>query len=141
MEALPARPEICCNPVFIIGSPRSGTKILARSLAKHTRLWTSSAESNFLYHLFGGGHLENAFQTAGSRPSRPHGTWLAKEGVAKSEFFRFVGLGLNALYASRSGGKRWIDHTPLYTLMVDTLSELFPGARFLHILRDGRRVV
>jgi len=133
----PAGPAICQHPVFIIGSPRSGTSILAWSLAQHSQLWTS-AESDILYYLFGRGHLEKAYETACARPD---GTWMRNEGVDRSEFCRYLGLGLNALFTSRSGGRRWIDQTPLYTLMVDVLAELFPGALFLHILRDGRRVV
>src|SRR6185437_4692741 len=61
--------------------------------------------------------------------------------VEKSEFSTFVGLGINALFTSRSCGKRWIDQTPLYTLIADLLAEMFPDALFLHIIRDGRRVV
>lgn len=131
------RAQICPNPIFIIGSPRSGTSILAWSLAQHSQLWTS-AESDILFYLFGHGHLEKAYETAFARPD---GTWLSKQKVDRSEFYSFLGLGINAMFTSRSDGRRWIDQTPLYTLIVDILAELFPGAQFLHILRDGRRVV
>src|SRR5262245_28255031 len=98
-------PGQCPKPIFIIGSPRSGTTILAWSLAQHSQLWTS-AESDFLFHLFGNGHAERAFrkatEVAGDR-------WLKAEGVGKEVFLGFLGLGLNALYTSRSRGKRWID--------------------------------
>src|SRR5690348_2756204 len=90
---------VCRNPIFIIGSPRSGTSILAWSLAQHTELWTS-AESDVLFYLFGRGHLAEAFQIASTRPG---GAWLSREKVKKSEFYAFVGLGINALFTSRSG--------------------------------------
>jgi hypothetical protein len=128
---------ICPNPIFVIGSPRSGTSILPWALAQHSELWTSR-ESDILYHLFGHRRAEKAFQKAVGRPDE---TWLLHNGVGQTEFLGYLGLGLNALFTSRSQGKRWIDQTPLYTLMVDTLAELFPGAQFLHVLRDGRRVV
>jgi hypothetical protein len=128
---------ICPNPVFIIGAPRSGTTALALSLAQHSQLWTS-AESDVLYHLFEKGHAESAFQKAITTPGQQ---WLRKHEVGKQEFLAFLGLGLNALFTSRSGGRRWIDQTPLYTLITDQLVDLFPGACFIHILRDGRRVV
>lgn len=41
---------ICENPIFIIGSPRSGTSILAWSLAEHSQLDVFD-ESNFLWNL------------------------------------------------------------------------------------------
>ena len=56
-------------------------------------------------------------------------------------FLAHLGLGLNVLLTGTSDGRRWIDQTPANTLVVDRLAEMFPGARFLHILRDGRRVV
>jgi hypothetical protein len=129
--------EACPDPVFIIGSPRSGTSILAWSLAQHSRLWTS-AESDFLYHLFGRGEADTAYRKARDRPD---GSWLAKQGVSRADFLRHLGLGINALFTSRSRGKRWVDQSPTYTLMAPTLADMFPGASFLHALRDGRRVV
>lgn len=128
---------VCPEPVFIIGSPRSGTTAVAHALGEHSALWVSG-ESDILYHLFGDGLLEEAFRQAKQFPGR---RWLNAEGVEREEFFAYLGLGLNALFTSRSGGRRWIDHTPLYTLMVGEIAALFPGARFVHVLRDGRDVV
>ena len=99
--------EICPSPVFIIGSPRSGTTILARSLAEHSAFWTSE-ESHFLSRL-----IE-----------------LAPDIYASA-----------LLFTSRSSGKRWIEHTPYYLEIAGSLAEMFPEARFIHMLRDGRRVV
>jgi glycosyltransferase involved in cell wall biosynthesis len=130
-------PAICPDPVFIIGSPRSGTSILAWSLAQHSALWTE-AESDIFYYLLKDGHLERAFETS---VGRPDGTWLANQGVDLEQFLAHVGLGLNALMTGTSNGLRWVDQTPANTLVVDRLAQMFPGARFLHILRDGRRVV
>lgn len=129
--------QFCPNPIFIIGSPRSGTTALAWSLAQHNQLWTSS-ESFILFDLFGAGRVDRAFQKAKDNPS---GSWFKSESVEKAEFLEFMGLGLNALFTSRSQGRRWIDQTPYYAYLSDTLAHMFPGALFLHILRDGRRVV
>lgn len=43
-------------------------------------------------------------------------------------------------YAERFKKKRWGDKTPYYGLHMDQLSILFPEARFIHIIRDGRDV-
>jgi hypothetical protein len=130
--------EICPDPVFVIGSPRSGTSVLAWSVVQHSSGFWASNESHILWTLFGRGHVERAFDVA----SRAHTDgWLPKEGVEIKEFLEYLGLGLNALFTSRSQGKRWIDHTPTYTRMVDTIADMFPGASFIHILRDGREVV
>jgi len=129
--------ELCADPIFVIGSDRSGTTILVRSLSQHSVLW-SSAETDYLFHLFGEGRASKAYRWAIKRPS---GNWLKKENVSKPEFLEALGIGINCLFTSRSRGKRWMDHTPGYTMMVDMLADMFPGAYFLHMLRDGRRVV
>jgi hypothetical protein len=127
----------CHQPVFIIGSPRSGTTALARALAEHSGLWTSH-ESYVLHGLFGDGRPARVHHKQANRDAFG---WVITEQVDRAEFLAYVGLGLNALFTSRAGGRRWIDQTPMYTLMVDDLAELFPDALFLHILRDGRGVV
>jgi sulfotransferase family protein len=137
-SGLDAHPiEICPDPIFVVGSPRSGTTILAHALGHHSRLWTSE-ESHFISLLFGRAQAERAFHTL-ERRAWP--TWLVVQGVGEREFLEYLGYGVNALFTSRSQGKRWIDHTPPSTLMLDTLARMFPGAFFLHMLRDGRRVV
>ncbi len=134
---LPRGPTTCPDPVFIIGSPRSGTSILAWSLAQHSELCTE-AESDIFYYLLKDGHLERAFQTS---VSRPDGTWLGNHGIDLERFLAHLGLGLNALLTATTGGRRWVDQTPANTLVVDRLADMFPSARFIHVLRDGRRVV
>jgi hypothetical protein len=130
--------ELACQaPVLVVGSPRSGTTILATSLARHSALWTSD-ESAYLSHLLGGGRVRRILDRARQQPSP---SWVSAQEVGDDEFLSYLGLGLNALYTNRSAGKRWIDQTPLNTLMIDDLGSMFPGASFLHMLRDGRRVV
>ena len=136
MTVVSADVPVCRDPVFIIGSPRSGTSGLAWALAQHADLWTSG-ESHMLSYLLGGGRFDQAFQRAIGAPRG----WMAKEEVTKEEFLRYLGIGFNALFTSRSDGLRWVDQTPGYTLIANLLAVMFPQAQFLHILRDGRRVV
>lgn len=125
------------DPVFIIGAPRSGSSILGWSLAQHSALHTEN-ESDIFYYLFKDGHLERAFETS---VARPDGSWLANHRVELKGFLAHLGLGLNALFTATSNGLRWVDQTPANTLVVERLADMFPGARFIHLLRDGRRVV
>ena len=41
----------------------------------------------------------------------------------------------------RRGKARWAEKTPEYTLILDFIDELFPDARYIHVIRDGRDVV
>lgn len=124
--------------VFVLGCPRSGTSALAWALAQHPRFWTSD-ESDFIWHLFGDGKLEDAYKR--SQSGLRGGGWLQTEGVSYEEFYGFLGSGISALFASRSGGRIWVDQSPSYLLMAKDLALMFPSARFLHVARDGRQVV
>ena len=44
-------------------------------------------------------------------------------------------------YADSLGKARWGDKTPFYTPDIDVLHRIFPDAKFLHLVRDGRDVV
>lgn len=130
--------ELCESPVFIIGSPRSGTSVLAWALAHHSQ-FTTGYETDLLYELTDAQRLEAVYRKAAARPDSLD--WLRENRVDEDEFLASIGIGLNALMTSRSSGRRWIDQTPANTLVAHTLARVFPGARFVHILRDGRRVV
>jgi hypothetical protein len=130
--------KICSNPIFLIGAPRSGTTFLGWSLAHHSWLWTSG-ESTVIREIFGETTpVDRAIEHAGIAGK---GSWLTDQGVDRAELLAHLGIGVNALYTSRSRGKRWLDHTPQNTPIVDLLGDMFPGAVFLHLLRDGRQVV
>jgi Sulfotransferase family len=128
---------LCPDPIFIVGSPRSGTTALGHALNRHPDLWASK-EAYVLFRLFGNGRARGSWEHHWER-SNP--SWLRTEEVERAEFLGFLGLGINAMYSSRSQGRRWVDPTPLNTLMIDDVAEMFPGAFFLHLVRDGRRVV
>ncbi|MFE9451621.1 sulfotransferase family protein [Streptomyces sp. NPDC006739] len=130
-------PATATAPVFIVGSPRSSTNALAYALATHTALWTSG-ESRFLAELFGHDRVDWVYDRAYRSPGQH---WLAMQGVTREEFLRSLGAGIDALFRSRTDGRRWIDHTPPYVFIADILADMFPTAHFIHIIRDGRRVV
>jgi len=138
VEAPPAQAVRCCpNPVFVFGVPRSGTTALAHALGMHSGFYVGD-ETFFLWELYGQRRAQTVFEQWATRPSS---SWLRREGVSSAEFLAATGLGFNALFTRSAGTKRWVDHTPHYCLMADTLSGMFPGARFIHVLRDGREVV
>lgn len=123
--------------VFIIGCPRSGTSALSWALAQHPQMWVS-AESDFIQLLFGYGNMQRAYRMAHDRPDDG---WLKKNNVRYAEFCAHMGIGVDQLFRSRSGGACWIDSSPGYTLMATELALMFPKAKFLHLVRDGRAVV
>ena len=127
--------EVCERPIFVVGAPRSGTSMLQWALRQHPQLW-GSEESDFLDPLIDA--LRNAWSFGRIREDFH---WLYKENVSLEEFLRHAGYGINSLYTSRSNGLRWVETTPRYTLKLESLSAMFPGALFLFLVRDGRQVV
>jgi hypothetical protein len=125
--------ELCTSPIFVIGSFRSGTTALAKSLGEHSELWYGKHESNFVTGIFSRMDFD---QLAASGE-----TWLEKNQLTKGALAASLGLGVNALFSSRSGGKRWIEKTPRNALIGPTLAAAFPDSVFIHTLRDGRYVV
>ncbi len=123
--------------VFVIGCPRSGTSAISWAIAQHPDFWTSH-ESDFLVYLLRNARLRIAYQT---NYNREDGGWLQANAVSYPEFAASLGLGVDRLFLSRSGGRRWIDQTPGHTLIAHELAIMFPNARFVHIIRDGRAVV
>ncbi len=105
------------------------------ALCQNPGLW-GGPESDFLVPLHRAIAEVHEFGT-----SRGDFHWLSQKNVELREFARFIGLGVNALYCERSGGKRWVEQTPQYTLHMHTMLEFFPDARFVYMLRDGRQVV
>jgi len=127
--------HICDSPIFVVGAPRSGTSMMQWALRQHPHLW-GGQESDYLVPLIKG--LRESFEFGRAR-GKLH--WLSGQGVTWAEFLKHMGYGVNALYTERSGGRRWIEQTPQYTLHLDEIVVMFPSALFVMMLRDGRDVV
>jgi Sulfotransferase family len=132
------RVKVCKNPIFVIGSPRSGTTMLGWSLDHHSWLWTSG-ESNVIREAFS--ELVSVDRALEYARIAGRGSWLHDEHVSREELLARLAIGVNALYTSRSEGRRWLDHTPAHALLLDQIGDMFPGAVFIHVLRDGRQAV
>lgn len=117
------------QPIFIVGSPRSGTTLLRLVLDSHPRL-SCGEETHFLRELepIVGRHW---------RMVEPYGFdrayWLGR--------IRDLYAGFQADYLARRGKARWAEKDPTYTLQLPFIEELFPSAQYVHLVRDGHDVV
>lgn len=125
---------LCPDPVFVVGAPRSGTSMMAHALGQHSQFWTGE-ESDFLLPLARG--AREAWEFGRQRGDLQ---WLHAAGVSWEEFLHHLGTGMNAMYSERAEGRRWVEQTPQYTVDLPTIARMFPGARFVFMLRDGRSV-
>jgi len=70
---------------------------------------------------------------SGKPPSMP-------AGLGGMDAFRFAVSAPFVAYAEREGKRRWGDKTPAYIGHVDRLTAIWPDARFVVLVRDGRDV-
>lgn len=140
-------------PFFIVGCPRSGTTLLQTLIDAHPRL-AVPPESHFFDHFAGLAPAYGDLRRPGllrrfvrdvlsdQRIQR----W--RLGVSVEEFCRDCPGGsvrdvcthLFGLYARREGKARWGDKTPSHALCLPGIKSVFPEAKVVHLVRDGRDV-
>ena len=109
-----------CKYAFIIGSPRSGTTLLGDILDLHPEIarWY---EPYFVLDY----HFRNSSDDC--RHSDDAADEVRKYIVNAFEYYR-----------KKSGCQIVVDKSPRNSLKLPFLLKIFPEARFIHILRDGR---
>ena len=140
------------EPFFVIGAHRSGTTMLRYMLSSHPRLYLPP-ESEFIPAFFGRSPTGPLNRSESQRILRkifrlrfvgewsgapPDIDYLVPEGEELTPA-RLLHV-LYAAYAEQHGAARWGDKTPTYTCHIDLLHRIFPKARFIHLIRDGRDV-
>ena len=152
------------RPIFVVGSPRSGTSILTWCLGQHPNLFPVP-ESNWMGDF--GVNLAVSYKIGAARGGY---SILSAMDIGESELFAALGQSINRLIVqhradlerkrkSRSNASkvdarwleatsisagpktRWVDGTPEYSLHICALRKLFPQALFVHLVRDVREVV
>lgn len=150
--------DIWEGPLFIIGMPRSGTKLLRGLLSKHPRMRILAAETDFLAFIeewlqrqgspataAAFEQFANSMQGANYFNFRPAGRgpfrWQDWRAACNGNFDvggLFEGFARYELGAVRGAGTIWADKSPAYIRHVPLLLKHFPAARVLHIVRDVR---
>lgn len=145
------------SPVFIIGQARSGTSILTTLVRKHLRI-AFGTESQFIIRvgrrIRTWGDLadrenrrrfvaELANERFFLRTRRNYGFELDQEAVVAVSAAGTYRSVLDAVFgqlAAQMGCGRWGDKTPEYAHHLPELYALYPDARYVHVVRDGRDV-
>ena len=130
-------------PLFLLGHDRSGTTMLRLILDRGDV--AIPPESMFLLDVDPRQPAEDVLRAAWSHP-RVQLWGLAGEppalpqGLNDADAFRFAVSAPFVAYAEREGTARWGDKTPAYITHVDRLAAIWPDARFVVLVRDGRDV-
>lgn len=142
-------------PVFVIGSQRSGTSFLYRLIQKYLKIGFGRDNGLFVRKMKMLDYYGDLKNDANLRRLL---TDILNEPDVKR---RFPGLEIDvdafisqmdertypelvrrfyAEWAYLKGANRWGGKTPDYSIYTAELLELFPDAKFVHIIRDGRDV-
>jgi hypothetical protein len=135
------------GPFFIVASARSGTTMLRLILNRHPRI-AVPPESRFITELWQG---SDAVETEGFltrlAAHERFAAWDLSIDAVRSEigdrrwlsYHDAIAAAYRA-YARSKGKDMWGDKTPRYVEHIPFLASLFPTARFIHLVRDGRDV-
>ena len=131
---------------FIVGSARSGTTFLRTILNSHPDV-AVPPESRFVVELWPGHAEVDADELLSSLQRHPRfERWELPIEAVRAELgagttsYAAVMEAAYAAFAHARGKRRWGDKTPRYVESIGLLAELFPQARFVHQVRDGRNV-
>ncbi len=145
--------EINAEPVFIVGMNGSGTTMLLDSLGRHPDLYGFPLETRELPYI-----ISSMSDSANLNDDKEYlDKWheiqkitafkLINNGkpVAVPENWKEYPRSLAAIinyffsyFAKSEGKQRWCEKTPQHVQHIDLLLEVFPKAKFIHIIRDGR---
>lgn len=141
-------------PIFIVGCGRSGTTLLRLILNRHSNI--SIPEETWYYP-----QLYKELNRQNEKP--PDWQKYVGSEVFRLNSERFPDLELigiltllekntwgdwssiipvvNRFYAKIENKKRWGDKTPGYVMHLPLIKQLFPDAKVIHMVRDGRDVI
>ena len=121
--------------IFNIGARRSGTYWLQRIVTAHPSVGEVPSETHLLSH--GIAPLLERFQHADRDSTEVGRVYVPRERLLAAlrhlcdEVFReYLG----------PGQERVAERTPLHIFHLELISEVYPDAKFVHIIRDGRDV-
>lgn len=124
------------KPIFILGCARSGTGIFMELFSRHPDVCNYS-EANYIWDRWGYPWVTSP----GARPP----VWIDPETYAADwwEHARHEIAGIKGVFSLRlllSGKSQFVNKSPLNSYRIPYILQMYPDARFVHIVRDGRAV-
>ncbi|MBL1431939.1 MAG: hypothetical protein COC09_04165 [Gammaproteobacteria bacterium] len=146
-------PQIDPHPIFILGMNGSGTTMLLDCLNNHPELYGFRGETRVIPHFisklpsYGDINnddnflkLWNDFRSVPILVSCNDGTLppIPDDWHKRKRCLGSVIDGIFEYFSSLDGKRRWCEKTPMHALHISALARVFPGAKFIHMIRDGR---
>ena len=142
------------KPIFIIGMNGSGTIMLADCLNHHPQIYVYKIESRIIPYYYSQLHQVGDIEVYGTSKrlldgfSNQYAFINTNNNQSLSIPFDFENMITKDLsqvihltfsyFAKRDNKSIWSDHSPKYAAFIPELVDLFPHAKIIHIIRDGR---
>lgn len=133
------------DPVFLVGAGRSGTTWLQEMLGAHPAIATP--HELYLFNRY----LEPLVEAWGEHLPEDPEEWRARrhvglpsaitEGALYDLLREIVERVHGEVLALKPGARVVLEKAPRYALYAESILRILPGAKFIHLLRDGRDVV
>lgn len=120
------------GPIFIGGAPRSGLTLLRVILDAHPAISCGPDIGHTALTM-----TSADFETTLGTLHRDH--FFLDPEMVRANFARAIAAPMEKR-AVAHGKRRWADKTAFNILVFERLATLFPAARFIHLVRDGRDV-
>ncbi len=121
------------KPIFIVGHPRSGTSWLNKLIVSHPNLAGGPETQLFNYYL------RPFFDTDPFVPWGGVNQWVGSEG--RRQIIRNLCDDIFAFRLAEEQKKRVVEKTPEHALFLHEIMSIYPAAKFIHVVRDGRDVM
>jgi hypothetical protein len=129
----PAASPLYGRVAFVVGAPRSGTTWLQQLLYVHPAIATGGES-----HLFCEG-LPAVFGNFAHPNGMSHlSTWVSRGELLRAARAFCDGVFETQRAATRPSARLVLEKTPNHRLQAALQAELYPDARYVHIIRDGR---
>ncbi|MBV6517713.1 MAG: hypothetical protein DCC43_00585 [Candidatus Brocadia sp.] len=143
-------------PIFIVGCYRSGTSLMRLILNSHPKIYIPE-ETQFIpiigakLHEYGDLLKDNNLLRLMNEINKylkfswrgwnklPSPEVILKR--LKKRTFQDIVMRINTYFNTKSTVEIWGDKTPLYVNSILFLGKLFPGSKFINMVRDGRDVM
>ena len=141
-------------PIFIVGGPRSGTTLLRNMLNRHPAI-AICRETEFFHWIYKRRRTFGSLSDPGNR-QRVVKQYLATQRMQRMRLdlealgatllqeatsYEAMFLSLLRFFARAHGKRRYGEKTPHNALIAEMLSEWYPDAVVIHLLRDPRDAV
>jgi hypothetical protein len=145
--------EATCEPVFVVGMNGSGTTMLLDCLGRHPQLYAFREETRLIPFLMArqdvygdlavDANLRRLWDDVRTLPvfrEANGGTPVPLPDDWRDQPRSLGGI-LDAVFryfAFAEDKRRWCEKTPQHVQHLRALGEMFPQAKFVHVIRDGR---